>query len=374
MKAFVHQGQITKVVFGGGTRRRVPEEVDALGCRRALVLCTPGRAAQAAEVGELLGGTAVAAFTGAAPHTPVEVTEQAVDRARSARADCVIAVGGGSAIGLGKAVAARTGLPQIGLPTSYAGSEMTSVLGETEGRRKTTRRLPEVQLRTVLYDVELTLAFPPAASAVSGLNAMAHAVEALYAQHHDPVAFLLAGEALDALVGALPVVAERPDDLNARAGALYGAWLAGTCLGMVGMALHHKVCHVLGGTFGLPHAETHAVLLPHAVGYNAPAAGPAMARIGRALPAPDAATGLFAFAARLGTPRSLRELGMPEAGIAQAADLVVQDGYWNPRPVDAAAVRTLLTRAWAGEPPSPATPFVPDADPDPDPDPGAHHA
>jgi alcohol dehydrogenase class IV len=180
---------------------------------------------------------------------------------------------------------------------------------------------------------------------------MAHAVEALYAQDRDPVAFLMAGEALDSLTRSLPVIVRRPDDGEARADALYGAWLAGTCLGTVGMALHHKVCHVLGGTFGLPHAETHTVVLPHVVAYNGPAAPEAMARITQALPADDAASGLFDFAGRLGAPRALRDLGMPESGIEQAAELIVRDGYWNPRPVDRTAVRTFLTRAWAGETP-----------------------
>lgn len=206
------------------------------------------------------------------PAHPVEVTHQAVTYARSVAADSVLAMGGGSTIGLGKAIAVRTGLPQLALPTTYAGSEMTPILGETEGRRKTTRRLPEALLRTVVYDVDLTLTLPAAISVVSGINAMAHAVEALYAQDRDPVAFLMAGEALDSLTRSLPVIARRPDDGEARADALYGAWLAGTCLGTVGMALHHKVCHVLGGTFGLPHAETHTVVLPHVVAYNGLAA------------------------------------------------------------------------------------------------------
>ena len=354
MKSFVHRGQVTKVVFGSGTRSRIPEEADALGCRRVLVLCTPDQADQAAQTGELLGAAAAGTFAEAAPHTPVEVTEKAVAYARSVGADAVLAIGGGSTIGLGKAITARTGLPQLALPTTYAGSEMTPILGETEGRRKTTRRLPEVLLKTVVYDVDLTLTLPAATSVVSGINAMAHAVEALYAQDRDPVAFLMAGEALDALARSLPLVARHPDDTEARADALYGAWLAGTCLGTVGMALHHKVCHVLGGTFGLPHAETHAVVLPHVIAYNAPAAGEAMARLAQALPGDDPATALYDLAGRLGAPRALRNLGMPETGIDQAAELVVRDGYWNPRPVDRSAVRTFLARAWAGEPPSPS--------------------
>ncbi|MFD8418089.1 maleylacetate reductase [Streptomyces sp. NPDC059466] len=351
MKTFVHRGQITKVVFGSGTRSRIAEEAEALGCRRVLILCTPGQVDQAAEVRDLLGAAAVGTFAEAAPHTPVDVTHKALAYAGAVEADCVLAVGGGSTIGLGKAIAVRTGLPQLALPTTYAGSEMTPILGETEGRRKTTRRLPEALLRTVVYDVDLTLTFPAATSVVSGVNAMAHAVEALYAQDRDPVAFLMAGEALDALARSLPVVARRPDDHEARADALYGAWLAGTCLGSVGMALHHKVCHVLGGTFGLPHAETHTVVLPHVVAHNTQAAPEAMARITKALPAADAASGLFDFARRLGAPSALRDLGMPGSGIEQAAELIVRDGYWNPRPVDRAAVRALLTRAWAGEAP-----------------------
>ncbi|MFR0359558.1 maleylacetate reductase [Streptomyces sediminimaris] len=351
MKTFVHRGQITKVVFGSGTRRRIPDEADALGCRRVLVLSTPDQADQAARTADLLGAAAAGTFTAAAPHTPVEVTEKAVSHARNVRADAVLAVGGGSTIGLGKAIAARTGLPQLALPTTYAGSEMTPILGETAGRSKTTRRLPEVLLRTVVYDVDLTRTLPPAISVVSGLNAMAHAVEALYAEDRDPVAVLMAGEALDALVGSLPVVVRRPDDTDARADALYGAWLAGTCLGTVGMALHHKVCHVLGGAFGLPHAQTHAVVLPHVIAYNAPAAGAAMTRLSQTLPGDDPAKALFRFAGRLGAPTALRDLGMPESGIEQAAELVVRNGYWNPRPVDRTAVRAFLARAWAGETP-----------------------
>ncbi|MER5689806.1 maleylacetate reductase [Streptomyces sp. NPDC002205] len=351
MRSFVHRGQITKVVFGTGTRKGIADEVRALGCDRALVVCTPGQTQQAGEVSELLGPLGVATFDQATAHTPIAVTNKAVDFARAVGADCVVAVGGGSPIGLGKAMTSRTGLPHLALPTTYAGSEMTPILGETHEGTKTTRRLPQVLLKTVVYDVDLTLTLPPDVAAVSGLNAMAHAVEALYAQGQDPLAFLMAGEALDALAAALPAIVRDPADQEARGTALYGAWLAGTCLGTVGMALHHKVCHVLGGTFDLPHAKTHAVVLPHVIAYNAPAASPAMARIGKALPGPGPARAIFEFAGRIGAPSALRDLGMPASGIREAADLIVRDGYWNPRPVDQDAVRVLLERAWAGEPP-----------------------
>ncbi|MER5914872.1 maleylacetate reductase [Streptomyces sp. NPDC001982] len=352
MDGFVHQGQITRVVFGSGTRLRIAEEVSALGCRRAVVLSTPGQAIHAADVQELLVDMAAGAFTEAAMHTPSHITGAAVRFVGAQRADCLVSVGGGSAIGLGKAVSLRTGLPHIALPTTYAGSEMSPILGETDGERKTTRRLPEVRLRTVVYDVDLTVTLPPGTAAASGLNALAHAVEALYARDRDPLAFLMAGEAITALTAHLPVIVERPDDLEARRGALYGAWLAGACLGTVGMALHHKICHVLGGTFALPHAATHAVVLPYVVAFNAPSAPRAMRRIGTALPAADPATGLYEFAGRLGVPRSLRELGMPESGIEAAADRVLEDGYWNPRPVDRRAATGILTRAWHGDAPA----------------------
>ncbi|MFJ4467209.1 maleylacetate reductase [Streptomyces sp. NPDC089424] len=358
MRKFVHRGQHTKVVFGRGTRSRIPDEVDRMGRERMVVLSTPDQAGPAAEIGDLLGAAAVGHFAEAAMHTPVEVTQKAVAYVRSVRADGVLSVGGGSTIGLGKAIAARTGLPQLAVPTTYAGSEMTPILGETEGSRKTTRRLPAILPRTVVYDVDLTLTLPPSTAAVSGVNALAHAVEALYGQDYDPIVHLMAGEAVDALIRSLPAVTTRPDDVEARAGALYGAWLAGTCLGSVGMALHHKVCHVLGGTFGLPHAETHAAVLPHVLAFNAAAAPDAVGRVARTLPGSEGGTAaaLFDFVGELGAPRALRDLGMPEAGIDRAADLIVQNDYGNPRPVDRSSARALLSRAWAGERPAAVRP------------------
>src|SRR5262249_49398149 len=161
----------------------------------------------------------------------------------------------------------RTDLPQIVVPTTYAGSEMTPILGETAGGAKTTQKTLKVLPEVVIYDVELTLSLPVAISGVSGMNAIAHAIEALYAQDANPVIELMALEGIRALAGALPRIAEAPKDVEARSDALYGAWLCGVCLGSVGMALHHKLCHTLGGSFGLPHAETHTVVLPHATRY-----------------------------------------------------------------------------------------------------------
>jgi alcohol dehydrogenase class IV len=181
-------------------------------------------------------------------------------------------VGGGSTTGLGKAIALATGLDQIVVPTTYAGSEMTPILGQTERGVKTTQRSPAILPEVVIYDVDLTLTLPPALTATSGLNAIAHAVEALYAQDRNPIVSLMAEEGIAALARSLPVLVDAASDLAARSDALYGAWLCGACLGAVGMALHHKLCHTLGGSFDLPHAETHAVVLPHAVAYNSAAA------------------------------------------------------------------------------------------------------
>ena len=217
---------------------------------------------------------------------------------------------------------------------------------------------PKILPEIVLYDVDLTMTMPPKLSATSGINAIAHAVEALYARDRNPVISLMAQEGIRTLAQALPIIFARPNDKTARTDALYGAWLSGICLGAVGMALHHKLCHTLGGSFNLPHAETHTVILPHALAYNAPAAPEAMTRIATALGAPDAARGLHDLARKLAAPASLREIGMPESGIDQAADLAVKNPYWNPRPIEREAIRELIARAWRGDAPqtSPAIP------------------
>jgi alcohol dehydrogenase class IV len=285
-------------------------------------------------------------------HTPVDVSERAVAVARDLRADCTVAVGGGSTTGLGKAIALRTDLPQIVVPTTYAGSEATPILGETIDGRKTTQRTLKVLPEVIVYDVDLTLSLPPGLSATSGLNAIAHAIEALYAQDANPVTSVLAEQGIVSLARALPRIVEDPSDRDARAEALYGAWACGTCLGTVGMALHHKLCHVLGGSFNLPHAETHAVVLPHAVAYNASAVSPAMARVAGALAATNAAQALYDLARRLGAPLSLRELGMKREDLDIAAELACASPYWNPRPFTRDDIRGLLQAAFDGTRPN----------------------
>jgi alcohol dehydrogenase class IV len=349
--SFIYRGSPQRIVFGSGTLKGIGKEAARLGIKRALILSTPEQKNQAEAIAGLIGEATAGIFAGARMHTPVEVTETAMAVIRDKAADGTIAVGGGSTTGLGKAIALRTGLNQIVVPTTYAGSEMTTILGETAGGQKKTIRDPKVLPETVIYDVELTLTLPVGLSITSGFNAIAHAVEGLYARDGNPVLSLMAEEGIRALAAAFPRIAENARDKDGRTEALYGAWLCGTVLAGTEMALHHKLCHVLGGTFDLPHAETHAVILPHAVAFNAPAAGQAMGRVARALGVNDPAAGLFDLAKAAGAPTALRDIGMPEDGIDRAADLAVANPYWNPRPFTRADIRALLTDAWAGRRP-----------------------
>jgi maleylacetate reductase len=256
---------------------------------------------------------------------------------------------------LGKAIALDEPagrFPILAIPTTYAGSEMTPIYGITEAGVKKTGKDLRVLPRTVIYDAQLTLTLPVGLSMTSGLNALAHSAEGLYARDGNPIMALLAEEGIRALAQALPQVKADPSDIAARELAQYGAWLCGTVLGNVGMALHHKLCHTLGGSFNLPHAETHAVILPHAIAYNAAAVPQAMAALRRALGEDDAARALYELNLQLGAPTSLAALGMPADGIALAADLATQNAYWNPRAIEREAITALLARAHAGLPPA----------------------
>jgi len=352
VQSFIYDGLPCRVIFGSGTLGNAADEIGRLSCKRALVLSTPEQEAAASDLATSLGSLAADVFAGATMHTPVDVTEAALKAVHACKADCTVALGGGSTIGLGKAIALRTDLPQIAIPTTYAGSEMTPIIGETEGGKKTTQRTPKVLPEVVIYDVALTLSLPAALSATSGMNSIAHAVEALYAENRNPIISMMAEECVRAFAQALPKIVADPKNREARSDALYGAWLGGACLGAVGMALHHKLCHVLGGSFNLPHAETHTVVLPHALAYNAQAAPEAAATIAGALGTDDAAQGLYDLAKSLRAPLALRDLGMPQDGIERATELALQNPYWNPRPLERSAIRNLIARAWAGERPA----------------------
>ncbi|WP_433799858.1 maleylacetate reductase and hydroxyquinol 1,2-dioxygenase domain-containing protein [Actinomycetospora sp. CA-084318] len=358
MTRFEYTAQPARIVFGPGRLDDVAAEVARLGRTRALVLATPGRAAFGDRVEKALGDLAVGRFDGTAMHTPVEVTVRALEELQRVDADCVVAVGGGSATGLAKALAVRTGVDQVILPTTYAGSEVTALLGETENGRKTTRTDPAILPETVIYDPELSADLPRPIAVTSAVNALAHAVEALYSPDANPVVDSLALDAVEVLAAGLRRLADGTDDLDARSDLLRGAWLAGTCLGVAGMGLHHKLCHTLGGSFDLPHASTHTVVLPQAMAYNADAAPEAMARIAARLGVPDAPTGVYDLVVAAGGPTSLRELGMPEDGLDRAVELATARPYPNPAPLTREGMTELLRRAWAGERPPSGAPLA----------------
>jgi maleylacetate reductase len=350
VRSFELDTKPTRIVFGAGTLNQAAAELDRLGGRRALVLSTAGHRELAERVAAELGEAAAGVFPGAVMHTPVEVTATAVDRARELDADSVVSVGGGSTTGLGKAIASRLGVPHLVLPTTYAGSEVTPVLGETADGEKVTRSAPEIQPDTVVYDVLLTTTLPWAVTVTSAVNAMAHSVEALYSPDRDDESDRRAADSIAALATGLRALHIDRDDLDARADLLYGAWLAGVCLGTVRMGLHHKLCHTLGGSFGLPHAPTHTAVLPYAMAFNRPAAEPAMAAAAEALGVADAPAGLRALVAGLGGPTDLAGLGFPLADVPRAAELATARPYPNPRPLDRDAIAGLLRAAVRGEP------------------------
>jgi alcohol dehydrogenase class IV len=352
MRSFVYNGQPGRVVFGAGTLAQLGKEIETLGARRALVLSTPEQRASAERVAAMLGPKAAGIFDRAVMHVPIETAREARELARQLDADCAVAVGGGSTTGLGKAIALDSGLTILAIPTTYAGSEMTPIYGITEAGLKKTGRDARVLPRTVLYDPELTLSLPAGLSVTSGLNAIAHAAEGLYAVDANPVMDLMAEEGIRALGRALPGIRANPQDLQARSDALYGAWLCGLVLANVGMALHHKLCHTLGGSFNLPHAETHTIVLPHALAYNAKAAPEAMKRIARALEGRSAAQAVYDLARDNGAPVALREIGMKAEDLDRACDIALQNQYPNPRPLERPAIRQLLQDAFEGKRPS----------------------
>ena len=348
MKNFVYNGQASRVVFGAGSLQHLGREIDALGARKALVLSTPEQRASAEMIADLLGARAAGVFDRAVMHVPIETAREAREIARQLGADCAVAIGGGSTTGLGKAIALDSGLPILAIPTTYAGSEMTPIYGITESGWKKTGRDARVLPRTVIYDPALTLSLPVGMSVTSGINAIAHAAEGLYALDSNPIMDLMAKEGIAAMGRALPAIKNGATDMQARSDAQYGAWLCGTVLGNVGMALHHKLCHTLGGSFNLPHAETHTIVLSHALAYNAAAAPHAMQAIAAALQSSSAAQAVFDLAKNNGAAVALRDIGMKETDLDKACDIAMQNQYPNPRPLERTAIRQLLQDAFEG--------------------------
>jgi maleylacetate reductase len=351
MQSFIYDQPATRVIFGVGTLNQLSDEVKRLGAKRALVLATPEQCKDAEEASQRLGDMSAGVYAEAVMHVPIETARKAREVAKQLNADCYVAIGGGSTVGLGKAIALESGLPILAVPTTYAGSEMTPIYGITEAGLKKTGKDRKVLPKTVIYDVNLTLTLPAKIAGPSGMNAMAHLVEGLYAQDANPIISMLAVEGIRALARSLPVVVKEPCNLEARSDALYGAWLGGTVLGAVGMAIHHKLCHTLGGTFNLPHAEVHTVILPYAVAYNQDAVPTELARAAEVLGAPTAAQGIYDLSVKIGAPVALKDIGMPLDGLDRAAEIATQNPYYNPRPVEYSGVRQLLENAYYGKRP-----------------------
>lgn len=351
--ARVAEGRVVRVVFGTGSLARVAIEVRSLGSRVFLV--SGGHAADvAAVVSSDLRDALVGGVPEVAQHVPADLARTASGAAARAGADVVVSVGGGSATGLAKAIALDTGRPLLAVPTTYAGSEMTPIWGRTELGRKRTGRDWRVLPRVVVYDPALTTSMSPELTAGSGMNALAHALEALDAPEATPRSSAVAEEAIRALAGALPTAVRRPLDLAGRARVLRGAWLAGWALGSTTTGLQHSLAHVVAGRFGLPHAGVHSALLPQVAAFNAAWAPAAFERAARALgvTGPDAVgAALFALAVDLGAPTSLAELGLAREDLDAVVEVFDGPALANPRLVEAKDLRRLLHRAYAGEAP-----------------------
>ncbi|GGI99051.1 maleylacetate reductase [Streptomyces brasiliensis] len=341
----VHETLPSRVLVGRGARHAIPEETERLGSRRVLLVSTRSAKPAADELAAALGLRLAALVDRPVVHTPVTVTEEALEILRERNADSLVALGGGSAVGLAKALSVRTGLPQIAVPTTYAGSEVTPVLGETRDGVKTTRRDPAIAPGTVVYDPDLTLTMPPGLTRTSALNALAHAVEALWAPDATAATDALATEAADGILTALPAVLADPTALPGRERLQECAWLAGLCLARTRMGLHHQLAHALGGTFDLPHAELHALLLAHVLAFNLPAAPKAAARLSR-VTGGDPVEAVGRLARGHDGPTTLHELGVPRDGLRTIAERIAAEPYPNPRRPDAVALLGLLEAAW----------------------------
>ncbi len=341
-----------QIIFGPGALQRLPAELDKRGFAHALVLSTPEQRHHAQAVADLIGPRSAGIFDQAVMHVPVATVAAAQSLAQSLNVDCTVSIGGGSTTGLGKALAIQADLPNIAIPTTYAGSEMTNVWGLTEDGRKSTGRDNKVVPTFAIYDPELTLDLPAFISGPSGINAMAQAVVNVTAANPNPIISALAVDGIRALAGSLPKVVGEPHDIEARTQALYGACLCGAALGAGITSMHHRLCHTLGGSFNTSHADTHAILLAYSVAYNSAAVPTGTQRVADALGVQDAATGIFDLLHRVSEKTNLEHLGLVEADLDKAADIATETPCSNPAEVTRDRVRTLFERAFHGLPPS----------------------
>ncbi|TWI54710.1 maleylacetate reductase [Halalkalibacter nanhaiisediminis] len=347
---FEYESQPGRVVFGVDAVTNILGEIKRENLNKVLIITTRGRIAQAERVAELLGERCVGIYDNSVQHVPVEIVKSALLQVKKTNVDGIVAIGGGSSIGLAKAIALKTALPIIAIPTTYAGSEMTSIWGMTEGGRKITGIDPLVKAKVVIYDPKLTVNLPINITVTSALNAMAHCVAGLYAKNANPVTSLLAENGIEAFQKSLPKLIEDSMSMDARSEALYGTWLAGTVLGSVHMSLHHKLCHVIGGTCGLSHAETHSVMLPYVLSYNADHIPDAIKVLSHVFESNenDVSGALFDFSLSLGVPMSLEEIGMKKEEIEVVVNQISELSFYNPRPIEKQQIREMLKSAYQG--------------------------
>lgn len=349
---FAYKAVPTNAVFAIGARTRLAELAGNLGAQRILFVCTKSGVARYSALRDALGGKCVDVFDGVQSHCPQPIVDAAISAYRAADADAVVTVGGGSTLGIGKILKAEHGAKFIALPTTYSGSEITPIYGrKIDGQKKTRVDIAAIP-SAVIYDPELTLDLPAEQTAATGMNSLAHAVEALYPAEPNPVAFHLAKEAVSLHARALPRCVADGGDIEARTDALYAAFLGGLLVSMVGVALHHALGHVLGGLFELEHGDYNSVVLPHVTAYNAPAAPEAGAAVCEALNAKDPGEGLYQLAEAIGAPTSLGSLGMPADGVEAAAEAIVKKAPRNPRSIDLPSMVRLLSNAHSGRQPS----------------------
>ncbi|GAA4721434.1 maleylacetate reductase [Phytohabitans rumicis] len=351
---FTHETLPQRVVFAAGASpAAVAAEVQALGGSKVILIASDREKELADPIAKQI--PVVLRHEEVVMHVPVEVARRARHAAAGAGADILVSVGGGSTTGLAKAVAMTTGLPIVAVPTTYAGSEATNVWGLTEGETKTTGMDNKVLPASVVYDASLLTTLPGEMTVASGLNAMAHCVDSMWGPRTDPIDRALAHEAIRALAAGLPAVADDSTSVEGIEQTLYGAYLAAVAFASAGSGMHHKICHVLGGMFNLPHAQTHAVVLPYVLAFNASHAPEAEARIAQAFGAvfgtQTASAGLAALRQVLDAPRALRDYGMPKVGIAKAlGPIMTAIPANNPSPVTEENLTALLEAAWAGDP------------------------
>lgn len=348
---FIAEVTGARVRFGDNAKDVIVDEIKRLNAKNVMLISTPEQKNICNKFKKITGKLAKGTYTNAQMHTPVEITKDAINKAKTIKADCVVAIGGGSTTGLAKAIAYKTNMPQIIIPTTYAGSEATPILGQTENNKKVTVSHPKILPEVIIYDPKLTTGLPIQMSVNSGLNAIAHAVEAIYAKDKNPITTITALKGIEAFVSSLPVIVREPKNINARTNALLGAWLCGTVLGQVGMSLHHKLCHTIGGMLNLDHAQTHAVILPHAIAYNEQKIPEILKPIAEMLNANTAAEGMFGFAKKINAPTKLKNLGVKKNQIELVAQQATLNPYWNPKKITKNGIKKLLTAAWNGNNP-----------------------